>query len=852
VARALTRVPGGLAGLVALVAFTIALTFASTARAQRPPPAPPPLTPPRAIDAGDVPYPRGASGEAVVVLELLVEPDGAVSDVRALDGAEPFAGAARDAARAFRFEPARRGDVPVRARIRMRVAFHPPSRGPPDGDAGAPAPADGGAAGPASPASGARGGAVSSSSAADGGAPGASTANGAGAAAGGPGDSARIAAPARVEEVNVRGARHEVGQTSFGGGEVRQMPGAFGDAFRAIEALPGVVPILSGLPFFFVRGAPPGNTGYFLDGVRVPLLYHLGFGPSVVHPGLIDHVDFYPGGFPAQYGRFTGGILSGETLAPAKELHGEGNVRVFDAGALVEAPFDDGRGSVLAAGRYSYTALALSLLAPQISLAYWDYQARVTYDLGRRDRIGVFAFGSYDFLGDRETRNGETKTKELFNTQFHRVDVRWDHRLSESGTMRLAATLGIDTSGNEDGAASDKMVAIRAEVDQRIAPRARLRLGADVNWDHYGIASAKANDPPEGDGSSLYVPRNDVTFGARADVVWRVAPRVEVIPGLRADVFSSRRVAYPDRASPVTAGDDLARFVRSPPVPGAAARVGVDPRLATRVTVTPRATWISTFGVAHQPPSFVVPVPGVQIGGLDQGLQTSLQVSQGIELALPAEFTATATGFLHDYIGLSDVTATCINADVSSTRSATNDCVSQRVRGRTYGVELLVRRSLTKRLTGWLAYTLSRSTREAHALGSNPEALQDVLSEFDRTHVLSAIGAYDLGRMWRAGLRFFYYTGRPYTQTFHGIAVPPYNAERLPDFYRFDVRLEKGWRVGARGRVAFVVEGLNVTLHKEATDVICQSSPNGLARDVCRPETIGPVSIPSIGIEGAF
>ena len=28
-----------------------------------------------------------------------------------------------------------------------------------------------------------------------------------------------------------------------------------------------MTPIASGLPYFFVRGAPPGNLGYFLDGV---------------------------------------------------------------------------------------------------------------------------------------------------------------------------------------------------------------------------------------------------------------------------------------------------------------------------------------------------------------------------------------------------------------------------------------------------------------------------------------------------------------------------------------------------------------------------------------------------------
>ena len=48
---------------------------------------------------------------------------------------------------------------------------------------------------------------------------------------------------------------------------MRDMPGAFGDPFRAIEALPGVVPIVSGLPYFYVRGSPPSGTLYVYDDI---------------------------------------------------------------------------------------------------------------------------------------------------------------------------------------------------------------------------------------------------------------------------------------------------------------------------------------------------------------------------------------------------------------------------------------------------------------------------------------------------------------------------------------------------------------------------------------------------------
>src|SRR5207249_4000018 len=62
-----------------------------------------------------------------------------------------------------------------------------------------------------------------------------------------------------VPEILVEAEKTPPAVTSLSKAEVRELPGAFGDPFRAIEALPGVTPIVSGLPYFYVRGAPPGN-----------------------------------------------------------------------------------------------------------------------------------------------------------------------------------------------------------------------------------------------------------------------------------------------------------------------------------------------------------------------------------------------------------------------------------------------------------------------------------------------------------------------------------------------------------------------------------------------------------------
>jgi hypothetical protein len=131
-----------------------------------------------------------------------------------------------------------------------------------------------------------------------------------------------------------------------------------------------------------------------------------------------------------------------------------------------------------------------------------------------------------------------------------------------------------------------------------------------------------------------------------------------------------------------------------------------------------------------------------------------------------------------------------------------------------------------------------------------------VAGDFDRTHVVNVIGAYDLGRGWRAGARFYYYTGRPYSRRVFGYVVPPFNDRRFPDFYRIDARFEKAWRVGEKGRISFVAEWLNVTLRKEATSVTCGSNARSvqeaLASDDCTFDAIGPITIPSLGVEGSF
>lgn len=755
------------AGRAPLVAALLAGALAASPAAAQPAPsasvaasAPPAIVPPKATTPLTAAYPEGAEGDATVVLLVEIGADGTVVSATPERGVDPFATAAATASASWRFEPATRGGVAMASRIRVEVRFiaPPPPATPPAPPSKSPG-KQGSAATPPPP-----------------------------------------PPPPEPLEVTVRGEALAPGAASMSRAEVRLLPGAFGDPFRAVDALAGVTPLASGVPFFFVRGAPPGNVGYFLDGIRVPLLYHIGLGPSVVHPAIVDRVDLHRGGYPARYGRFAGGIVAGETKAAPDELHMEGNLRVVDIGGMVEAPFAGGRGSAFAAGRYSYTGALLSLISSSVSVDYWDYQARATFRPTPRSEVSIFAFGAHDYFGQKHA--GEP-TETVFDTTFHRLDLRYERALGgPDERLRHAITLGWDQTFIDSGRyVRDRMIASRTEVTRRLADNVLLRAGLDAVFDTYEADLFRAGDDAGRDEfSSLFSSRPEVVMGARADAVIQVTPRFEVIPGLRVDLFESNGNV----------------------------EIGFDPRVAARLAITPRVRLVQAHGVASQAPSFFLPGPGFQ-RGLGGGLQRSFQSSAGVEVDLPLDIDASLTLFRNAFFNMTDPLGT---AQVTGANPP--ETFDQRSLGSSIGMELAVHRRLTRKLGGFLSYTLSRSVRAFDRTR--------VVSSFDRTHVLNLALGYDFGRGYRAGTRVLFYTGTP--QSAPGYQVPP--GTRLPPFFRLDVRLEKRWTIGKNGWISPVIEVLNTTLSKEVVAITC-SDRNG-----CKESVLGPVTIPSIGVEAGF
>lgn len=773
------------------------------------------LQPPRPLQELTASYPYSASGEHFVTVELLIGAAGDLVEVSVVEGDEPFASSALASAKNWHFVPAVSHGRRVSARIWVVVHFTPPSdEAPPPTLEATTAPIS------------------------------------------------KDTEPPPVE-VTVLGDIPAAGST-LGRADVRQMPGAFGDPFRAVEAQPGVTPIATGLPYFFVRGAPPGNVGYFFDDMSIPLLYHGAAGPGVIHPAFIENVNLYPAAYPAKYGRYAGGILEGELAEPEARLRGQASVRLLDAGAFVEVPFGDGRGTVMLGGRYSYAGLLVSALSPDVDVAYWDYQALGSYALSPSEDLSVFAFGSHDYLTD--TSQPEEPV-EMLNLTFHRARVKYQKRLTSRTSIGASAFGGLSRTAatedrNDDPGATDvsgQLLGLSLNADHQFDDSLSVHVGADTfmarnklsndqkaapqqtpwrpsdgkyrrsndpnsTWrGHLTLSSAEtdaierlpdATFPPDAQGTidfengveslvrGQFISRTDVNSAAWVELGWRPTPNVLVKPALRFDSFVSGKTwAY-----------------------------GIDPRVTARYRLSDTLAMVHTLGTAHQPASFALPIAGLNPPPSTR-LQHAIQSSAGAEFTLPEALFASVTAYQNVTRNSSDV----LGVSRFGVTSSEVDPFVERTTAHSYGIEFLVRRSFSKTLGGLLAYTLSRSTRSV--------ALASGISSFDRTHVINLAASHALGNNWRLGGRFVTYSGIPASvAALSALASPP----RTPWFYRVDWRLEKRWALGSDGGwLALVAEVVNTTLNEEVLNSSCYAYG-------CAEQTFGPVTLPSLGVEASL
>lgn len=100
--------------------------------------------------------------------------------------------------------------------------------------------------------------------------------------------------------------------------QIADQPGAFEDPLRSLQIITGVVNQSDFTTNMYIRGSKPDEQAIILDGVLLQNPYRLrlaGYGGiSIINPDIVNYLRISLGGFPANYGLRSGGLVEIQTF----------------------------------------------------------------------------------------------------------------------------------------------------------------------------------------------------------------------------------------------------------------------------------------------------------------------------------------------------------------------------------------------------------------------------------------------------------------------------------------------------------------------------------------------------------
>jgi len=634
------------------------------------------------------------------------------------------------------------------------------------------------------------------------------------------------------EEIVVTAPRlkKQVVSTEVQATQAQKVPGTQGDVLKVVENLPGVARAAAGSATLVVWGSAPQDTRVYVDGVHVPLLYHGGGYRSILPSDFVKSVELVPGGYGPTYGRGLGGLVTVAKRPLDEEgIHGSVGADVIDASTDVRAKIADGVHVALGV-RKSYLDTVLGAVTSTdvgdiVPIPrYWDAQGRIVYDLASHETLELGAFASSDRIANTLLNPDPALTeRQTTGTDFQRIYFRYEKHLADSSVVSVGPWFGFNSTSlaNAFGAVvtdvtnDSTLFGVRADWHGPLMEHVRGNVGIDVEMQFSSLhRDGSIGAPPrEGD---VYVfgepPPGQVGADAWKTVIGTLAPyaeaditafddRLHVVPGARFEPFIT------------SASKTVPTVGTSPDVGTTREAAEIEPRISVRYAFTPEISAKAAFGMYHQSPqaedlSAVFGTPTLALSSAQHYLAGS---SFQLTPALSIETTA--------FLSLSQDLV--VRSESESPLLA--HALDQTGIGHSYGTQFLLRQQQVGRFFGWISYSILRSQRRDHPdLDWRP-------FDYDQTHVFTALGSYDIGAGFEAGLRFRYATGYPrtpvigayldaQTNTYEPI-FGPHNSIRIPPFTALDARLAKHFKWNRTdGEVYLDVQ--NVTNHPNPEEIV--------------------------------
>jgi hypothetical protein len=601
--------------------------------------------------------------------------------------------------------------------------------------------------------------------------------------------------------------------------EILSSAGALQDVSRYAQTLPGVA--IGTADFrndLIVRGGSPLENLYIVDNVEIPNLNSFatfasaGGTVSMLDAALVQDVTFLTGGYPAAYGNRTSSVMQiTQREGSRTRLSARGTFGYAGAGAIAEGPIGrSDRGSWIVSARRSL----LDVFTDDVGIGgvpvLTTLNAKAVYDVSPRDRLWLVTIGGAD-----EVRLGLTADSDL-EDELSNVDIRYDGSRSATGLnwQRLLGTRSVGLLG---------VTYSRAAVNQRVNDLLRGGVpppGTPVEDQLAGGELVFRESSTESEATvkydlTTYLPAIGKLQGGGAIKRQRVRydaaspygtdspyfPIADVNPfRLDEQTTSHQTAAYlqgtrsiSDRLS-VTIGGRLDHYgyleaIRVTP------RAAVDYQLATRLSV--RGSWgryvqqpFSLFVAAYPENRRLTPFEADHyVAGIQYTTRAAVRVTAEVyrkvyrDYPVSSQIASLSLANVGDTFAIRDILFPMVSAGS----------------GQVDGVELFAERKPGE--GRWHGQANLAVSRARHA------GLDRVLrsGSFDYPLIANLAGAYRVSPDWELSTRAAYLRGRPFTpfdiasstaqrRAVYDLALV--NAERVPDYFRLDLRIDRRFRVG--------------------------------------------------------
>lgn len=575
--------------------------------------------------------------------------------------------------------------------------------------------------------------------------------------------------------------------------EINNIPVIFGekDILKTIQLLPGIKSAGEGNSGIYVRGGTADQNQIILDEANIYNASHLFGFFSTFNSDAIKDISVFKSGMPAQYG----GRLSSVLDVRMNEGNNQntsfsGSLGLISAKATVEGPVQKNKSSFLISGRRTYADFFLKLdeKYKDNELYFYDFNAKVNYELGKKDKLYLSGYFGKDLLG--------------FNEQFvtnwgnGTGTLRWNHIFSNKLFSNTSVIFSnYNYKFNVKNGTNDIRIFsqirdwnLKQDFQYNLNNKNNLRFGFSVirHIIRPGEITSNAN-------SSINDQIQDKRFSFENALyvsnVYKPNSKLTVTYGTRLSAFNvmggAKFFNIDDNGKIIdTLNYDRGTVVKT--------YLNLEPRLAFGYLLSAnssiKASYVRNAQYMHLISNFNGSSP------LDKWISTSNlikpQISNQYSIGYYSNlsfnrYEITIEGY---YKSMDNIMDYRDGADLFLNETIETQLLYGK--GRAYGLEFMLKKK-TGKLTGWFSYTISKTERLINGINQN----KWYNAKQDRTHDIAIVAMYELNNKWTLSGNFVFYTGDAVTfpngkYTIGGQTTYYYtsrNKDRMPNYHRLDL-----------------------------------------------------------------